>query len=730
MGPVDPTEPPDGAPPEPTPPEKNAGDSPPKFDASSAADSKATAAEPRAPDAARPAEAAASGPTWKERAERLRGLAGVGAQRGLAQVRKSFDEVNAAPPVKRAAIYGAWGSLAFALFCMVFFAYVTWGMPSTKDLWSATDNPSLTFVDRHGRVILREGAKDAPPVDVAKLPKYVPNAIIAIEDRRFYKHMGVDFGGLARAGVENLQAGRVVQGGSTLTQQLAKNLFLTHERTFRRKAQEVALALWLEGQFEKDEILALYMSRVYFGAGAWGIEAASERYFDKPAKNLTLSEAALLAGLLKAPSKLNPAAQDTAAKARAKVVLDEMLLQKLINKKQYDSAIAEPLKISRSNPAGNLGYFRNWIDPQLAEIIGHERDDFVVETTLDFDAQRAGENAIDAGLAKDGKALKVSQGALIAMDADGGVVAMVGGRGFSDSQFNRTTQARRQPGSAFKYFIFLAAMEKGISPFSVWANAPITIGDWSPGNYKDEYLGPVTLVTAYAKSLNMVAIRLADAVGHKNVLAAARRLGVRSKLEDYRSLALGAQEVTPIELTAAYGAMASGGYRVNPSGITRVRRASGEVVYTRKVAREKVIEDEALRRMNLLMKRVVDAGTGTRAQIKGYDVAGKTGTGNDYRDAWFIGFTSGIVAGVWVGNDNFAETNRVTGGLLPAGIWRGFMTVALRDVKPQPLAMPDATEPPPSIADVPQAVAPLEPGGAPLGELEEVVAIPPGGPRT
>lgn len=706
MGPLDPTDPPEGERPAqatPPPTERAAGDSP-------------------ASGAATPP------PSWRARADRLKGVAAA----GWARVRSHIKEANAAPPMKRVAFYGTWGALAFSLLCVGFFGYVTWGIPSTKDLWSATDNPSITFVDRNGRVILREGAKDAPPVDLNTLPDYVPNAIIAIEDRRFYKHWGVDLGGLARAGVENLQAGRVVQGGSTLTQQLAKNLFLTHERTFRRKAQEVALAFWLEGQFSKREILALYMSRVYFGAGAWGVEAAAERYFDKPARNLSLSEAALLAGLLKAPSKLNPAAEDTAARARAKVVLDEMLMQEMISQKQYDAALAAPLKISRSNPAGNLGYFRNWIDPQLADIMAHDRDDYIVETTLDFDAQRAGETALDAALAKDGKALRLSQGALIAMDTDGGVRAMVGGRGFSDSQFNRTTQARRQPGSAFKYFIFLAAMQQGVSPFSIWEDAPVTIGDWSPGNYKDEYLGPVTLVTAYAKSLNMVAIRLADSVGHKDVLATARRLGVRSKLEDYRSLALGAQEVTPIELTAAYGATASGGYKVEPFGILKVKRADGEVLYARKIKRERVIDEESVRRMNLLMKRVVDSGTGTRARIKGYDVAGKTGTGNDYRDAWFVGYSSGIVAGVWVGNDNFTETNRVTGGLVPAGIWQSFMVTALRNTKPKPLAMPDITEPPPSPTDVPQVVAPLEPGGAPLGELEEVVAMPPSGagPRT
>jgi penicillin-binding protein 1A len=585
------------------------------------------------------------------------------------------------------------GALTAAI--IAFAIYVTWDMPSTDDLWSATDNPSLTFVDRNGRVILREGAQNAPPVDLAKLPPYVPQAVIAIEDRRFYQHVGVDFEGLSRAMVQNLQAGRVVQGGSTITQQLAKNLFLSNDRTFRRKAQEVILALWLERRFSKDQILALYLSRVYFGAGAWGVEAAAERYFDRPAKELSLKESALLAGLLKAPSRLNPAQQEENATARANVVLAEMRALGFIDDVRLEEARSAPLMVSRSNPAGNLGYFRNWIDPLLNDVIGQQRDDFVIETTLDLDTQRAGERALDSVLAADGEKMNVTQGAVLVMDSDGGVRGMIGGRGFGDSQFNRTTQARRQPGSAFKYFIYLAAMEQGISPYAVRDDAPLTIGDWSPGNYDDEYFGPVPLTTAFAKSLNMVAIRVAEEAGHKNVINTAKRLGVRTDIKDYRSLALGAQEMNLMEITAAFGAMAADGAKLNPFGVVRITRASNQqAVYTHRGERVKVIEDEPLRDMNLLMKRVVDAGTGTKARIQGRDVAGKTGTGNDYRDAWFIGFTPGMVGGVWVGNDNFATTKKVTGGSLPARIWQQTMTVAVRDLEKRSLLMP--TAPPPA----------------------------------
>ncbi len=374
-----------------------------------------------------------------------------------------------------------------------FFIYLTRDMPSTRSLWTADNSPSLTFVDRRGRVIIREGAESAPPVDLNRLPPYVPQAIIAIEDRRFYEHFGIDLSGLMRAAASNMKAGHVVQGGSTITQQLAKNLFLTNNRTFQRKIQEVALALWLESQFSKRDILALYISRVYFGAGAYGIEAAAERYFDKPAKNLTLAESALLAGLVKAPSKLNPAAQDALAKARAKIVLDEMLNAGFITQAQHVAALKAPLSISRYNPNGNLGYFRDWIDPQLVRLLGDQRDDFIIETTLDLDAQRAAEATLDRVIDRERKARNVTQGAVLAMDSTGGVTTMVGGlnygKGEGQSEFNRTTQSLRAPGSSFKYFIYMTAMAKGMSPWNIYVDKPVVYGDWAPGNYEDKYYG-------------------------------------------------------------------------------------------------------------------------------------------------------------------------------------------------------------------------------------------------
>lgn len=633
------------------------------------------------------------------------------------------------PPHPRDVMATGAGVLAAAVLTVLgFVVYVTWGMPTPSDVWSAAQSPSYTFVDRNGRVILREGARNAPPVNLASLPPYVAQAVIAIEDRRYYEHLGVDFGGLARAVGANVKAGRVVQGGSTLTQQLAKNLFLNNQRSFRRKAQEVVLALWLEQSFNKRELLALYLSRVYFGAGAFGIEAASERYFDKPARALSLGEAALLAGLLKAPSRLNPIRQPGPSQERARLVLNEMAALDYITADQRAAAVAAPIVISAKNPNGNLGYFRDWIQPVIEQALGDQRDDFVIQTTLDLDAQREGERVIAQTISEHGNDRNVSQGALLALDRTGGVRTMVGGLGYEFTQFNRVTQARRQPGSAFKFFIYLTAMENGYSPRTVRNDSPIIIGDWAPGNYEDKFLGPVNLGYAFAHSLNMVAIQLALELGGKSVIRTARRLGVQSPLHNYRSLALGAQEMTLMELTSAYGAMAAAGKRLEPHGISEIRRTNGQAVWRWSGDAESVIADAPLRNMNALLSRVVTSGTGRRASIEGREVAGKTGTGNSYRDAWFVGFTSGIVTGVWFGNDDFSPMEKVTGGTLPAQAWHDFMLKALQGVPNEPLLLPtpeeesetvplialdslnilpiaDAESPPPSAPDAPAAPA-------------------------
>ncbi len=662
---------------------------------------------------------------WTAAQPRLRQWRDTAAAAGEETLRR-VKAVKGPRTLHEAAVWSGWAAAGGVALIIAFFFFVTWGMPSTDDLWEARQGQSITFLDRNGHVILREGAQNAPPVDLASLPAYVPQAFIAIEDRRFYHHLGVDFGGMMRASATNLRAGRVVQGGSTITQQLAKNLFLTNERSWRRKAQEIMLAFWLESRFQKDEILALYLSRVYFGAGAYGIEAAAERYFDRPARELTLLQSAMLAGLVKAPSRLNPASQDiAAARDRATVVLNEMVNMGYISAAERDAALQEELVISRRNPAGVLSYYRDWIDPLLSQVIGNQRDDFIVETTIDIAAQRAATEAVQTVLGEQGEARRVGQGAAVVMDDQGGVRAMVGGRDYEQSQFNRVTQARRQPGSSFKYFIYLAAMENGLTPWSIRDDAPITISipgqpDWTPGNYTNEFHGPVTLTSAFANSFNMVAIRVANEVGGDKVIDVARRLGITTPLANYHSLSLGAQEVNLLEMVGAYGAMASEGYRVEPHGIARIRRANNsETMWSwRAQHRERVIEERPMRYMNLMMERVVQAGTGTRARMSSFQIGGKTGTGNDYRDAWFIGFTPGMVAGVWVGNDNFTETARVTGGSLPADIWARFMPVALRNTQSRPLEMPreedyDEGLPSPEAPTITAVGAPLGSGIGP-----------------
>ena len=409
--------------------------------------------------------------------------------------------------VREAAVWTGWVAAGFVALVVGFFFFVTWDMPSTDDLWEARGGQSITFLDRSGHVILREGAQNAPPVDLAALPPYVPQAFVAIEDRRFYQHFGVDLGGMMRAGAENMRAGHVVQGGSTITQQLAKNLFLSNERSWRRKLQEVAMAIWLETKFTKQEILALYLSRVYFGAGAYGIEAAAERYFDRPAHDLTLLQSAMLAGLVKAPSRLNPASQDmAAARARADTVLQEMVNIGYITEAQRRAALQEELLVSRRNPAGVLSYYRDWVDPELNRIIGTQRDDFIVETTIDIAAQRAANDSVNSVLTEQGQTRHAGEAGLLAMDDAGGVRAMIGGRDYEITQFNRTTQAHRQPGSSFKFFIYLAAMENGLTPWSVREDAPVVVyipgqPAWTPGNYGDRYHGAVSLTEALAEFL-------------------------------------------------------------------------------------------------------------------------------------------------------------------------------------------------------------------------------------
>ena len=589
---------------------------------------------------------------------------------------------GAKPPRTRLQQVIYWGSVLAVwgvIFLVVFFAVFARGLPDTSSLYNVDRQPSITYLDRNGALIATRGTQQAPPANLDSLPDYVPAAFIAIEDRRFWYHPGFDPIGMSRAMVRNMRAGRVVQGGSTLTQQLAKNLFLTPDQNVKRKVQELMLAVWLELKFTKKEILALYLNRVYFGAGAYGIEAASQRYFDKSAKDLTVGEAALLAGLLKAPSRYSPVSESKRAATRATVVLNQMVETGVITPAQREQAVLEPVRVSRTLASQHAQYFIDWLDKQIRGLVGEPTEDMVVETTLDLTIQTSAERAVNRILTRDASK-GVQQAALVALDGDGRVRAMIGGASYADSQFNRAVDAQRQAGSSWKPFVYLAAMEAGYTPQTPVVDEPITIGTWSPKNYGGTYGGPTTIAHAVAHSTNTIAASVADKVGRDSVSRAARRLGITSRISLDPAMALGTSEVSPIEMATAYDAFANGGRRVAAYGISRIRTPQGRVIYQHGNSGsvgQQTINNPPLYYMNQMLRGVMTGGTGTSAAIAGRDLAGKTGTTSDYKDAWFVGYTGGFVAAVWVGKDDATPMRGVTGGGSPAAIWKDFMSAAL-----------------------------------------------------
>ncbi|MFZ5668231.1 MAG: transglycosylase domain-containing protein [Pseudomonadota bacterium] len=587
------------------------------------------------------------------------------------------------------AVVGVWG----LIFLVAFFAVFATDLPDVSRLNDVTRQPSISYLDRSGALIAVRGSQYAPPADLEALPDYVPKAFIAIEDRRFYYHPGFDPIGISRAIVKDIACWCFAAGGSTITQQLARNLFLTLDQTPRRKAQELILALWLEMKFTKKEILALYLNRVYFGAGAYGIEAAAQRYFNKPASKLTLGEAALLAGMMKGPSRYSPVSATERAARRATIVLDEMVRTRAITSEQRAQAFRTPVRVSAVLANQRAQYFTDWVDAWVRERVGEPTEDLIVETTLDLPIQAAAEAAVRGGVGA-ARAQGVQQAALVAIDGEGRIRAYVGGADYAESQFDRATSARRQAGSAFKPFVYVAAMEAGRNPGVLVVDEPVRIGGWEPRNYTGRYLGQITLQTALAQSVNTVAARLANEVGTGNVAAAARRLGITSKIQLDPSMALGAVEVNPLEMAQAYAPFANGGYSARGYGVQRIRTASGKVLYDRnleKRAPRSVLGSPTLQYMNQMMREVVVSGTGKRARVAGYDIAGKTGTTSDYRDAWFVGYTGGFVVAVWTGKDDNKPMRGVTGGGAPAGIWRAFMAQALPRLKARPI--PGGTAP-------------------------------------
>ena len=559
-------------------------------------------------------------------------------------------------------ILSIWGALGVAALLLVF----AWDLPRPETALDAARRPSLILEDRSGHVFATYGDIVGDPLRLSDLPPYLPKAVVAVEDRRFWKHWGLDLAGIARAAVVNVTAGRVVQGGSTITQQVAKNLFLSNARTFRRKVQEFILTLWLERTFTKNEILEIWLNRVYLGSGAWGVDAAARLYFGISARKVNLWQAAVLAGLPRAPSRFSPRVDPGAAAARGREVLQAMAEVGAITPQQAQAAGAAIAFPSRPAIAG---WFADWVAEQSAALTPEDVD-AVVRTSLDSRLQARVEAKLAALLDGPGQQAGASQGAVVVLDAASGAVrAMAGGRDYRSSPFNRAVLARRQPGSAFKPFVWLAALEKGLRPDDTVLDAPVRVGNWSPSNFDGQFRGEITLEEALAESVNTCSVRLLlKAGGPQAVAAVARRLGITDPLPDNASLALGTGEVGVMELAGAYAAFFNGGVKVAPTGIASVQ-AAGRATRPFRAEPERVIDPDLAAMMVRMMAAVVSRGTGRAAAVPGRFVAGKTGTTSDFRDAWFVGTVGGQIIAVWVGNDDDTPMDQVTGGALPARLF-------------------------------------------------------------
>jgi penicillin-binding protein 1A len=563
-------------------------------------------------------------------------------------------------------------------------AYYGYGLPDKVSFDVASERkPSIRVISIDGQNLAAYGNRYGNPVEVRNLPEYVAQAFVSIEDRRFYDHFGIDIVGIARAAWTNLTAGRIAEGGSTITQQLAKNLFLSPERSFGRKIEEVLLALWLEFKFDKQQILSLYLNRIYFGSGVYGIDAASRHYFGTDPRRLNLYEAAVLAGLPKAPSRYNPMVDPKLAAERANVVLEAMASTGALTKARAERAKQTTVRTTRAAQAGpGVRYFTDWVLDRVRDYVGYVDQDLLVHTTLDSRLQAIAEENLHRALESNGaKEHHVGQAALLAMTPDGAVRAMVGGRDYYESQYNRVTQARRQPGSVFKLFVYLAGLENGFGSNDWMRDVPITINGWEPRNFDRKHHGTMSIRDAVATSNNTIAVQLALEVGLDKVIKKARDMGVSSELKAEPSLALGTSEVSMLELTGAYAIVANGGFAVFPHAVSKITGKGGEVLYERSDDFPgRLMNPLHAGEMNNMLAAVVSKGTGRNAIID-RPSAGKTGTTSDFRDAWFIGYSSDLVAGIWMGNDdNSPMDEQVTGGGLPAALWRDFMLHAHQNI--------------------------------------------------
>jgi len=585
--------------------------------------------------------------------------------------------------------------------------------------WLKKSELAVTFLDRFGNEIGSRGIRHNDAIPLEDYPDHLIKAALATEDRRFYEHFGIDPSGLGRALMTNARAGGVVQGGSTISQQLAKNLFLSNERTIERKVKEAFLAIWLETRLTKNEILKLYLDRAYMGGGAFGVDAAAQFYFNKSAKDVNLAEAAMLAGLFKAPTRYAPHINLPAARARANTVLDNLIESGFMTEGQVFGARRNPAVALDRRDERVANYYLDFAFDEMKKLVAtfpksvHERV-FVVRLGLDVNLQREADNAVESMLRQYGNDYKAKQAAAVVLDLDGAVRAMVGGRDYGQSQFNRATDALRQPGSSFKPYVYAAAFMNGFKPTSIVQDAPICLGNWCPSNYSHSFSGSVTLTQALVRSINTIPVRLSVSLGDGNpkvgrakIIQLAQKMGLRTPLPDSSSLPIGAAEVTVLDHTAGYTAFPNLGRAAAPHAIVEVRSGNGEVVwrFDRDGKKpEQVLRPQVALDLNVIMNKVVEEGTARRAILDGVKAAGKTGTTNAYRDAWFVGYTGNFVCGVWFGNDDYAPTNRMTGGSLPAMTWRQIMAYAHQGVEIKPIpGVSGPTPAAPATASTPAA---------------------------
>ena len=631
----------------------------------------------------------------KRRAKPIRKATSVGRAAPVSGAQKKSRAKTSGDGLIRRTLQrrGLW--VALARLCMAGFivvgimvVYFSQSLPDISQLNTIKKQQGITILTEDGRVIANYGDVYGTYIPYDQLPKTLIQAVLATEDRRFFAHHGIDVYGILRAMATNLRRGHLVQGGSTVTQQLAKNVFLTPDRTLTRKLQEVLLAFWLERQYSKKDIMAIYLNRVYLGSGAYGVDAASHRYFNKSATDLNLAESAMLVGLLKAPSYYSPIASAERSQNRLHQVLENMVDAGFIDKKLVKSSIEGFKRAPAGETAGGEArYFTDWILDNLPAYIGGSQDDLVVTTTMSTSLQSKASDVLQNTIATEGETKRISQGALVAMTPDGAVKVMVGGVNYSKSQYNRAAQAERQPGSVFKLFVYLAALEAGFLPDTLVLDAPITlqVGNktWTPNNYHENFKGEIPMVQALRESLNTVSVRLAQAAGVNHVAEVAMRLGVPN-IPDRPSIALGSVEATLLDLTGAYAHLPNHGNKVVPYGIISIKTRDGKELYKHEApSEERVIADGTVKMMNYMLLDVVRRGTGTRASLPKRMAAGKTGTSQEFKDAWFIGFTPQLVAGVWVGNDDNTPMKKITGGIIPAQIWHDFMTFAMDGIPAQ-----------------------------------------------